>query len=97
MFLVEPTFSDILKSVVKSKSVGNDDMLSASFVKRALNSIIIEMLMLNSINISSKNVGMGTIRKTIGTKIYSPRNKSCLFILRPLPFLFFHEKSLLAC
>ena len=82
IFLVELTLSDILKRVVISSSVGNDDIATASFEKSALNKIIRATLILNKISISSSTVGIGTIRNTTGNNIYNPRNKSCFFILQ---------------
>jgi len=80
MFLVELTFNDILKSVVIKSSVGKIDMFNASLENKALNKIINAIPILNKIKISSSNVGIGTIKNTTGTKIYKPRNISCLFI-----------------
>ena len=80
IFLVELTLSDILNSVVIKSNVGNIDIFNASFEKSELKRITSAIPILNKIKISSNNVGIGTIKNTTGTKIYKPRNISCLFI-----------------
>ena len=80
MFLVELTFNDKRNNVVISKSVGNDDICNASFENNAVNMMINARLIFNIINTSKNTVGIGTIRNTIGTNTYNPRNISVFFI-----------------
>ena len=81
IFLVDPTFNEIRNNVVISSNVGKLDIFNASVENSALNNINNAIARFSIIKISSKNNGIGIIKKMIGTRIYNPSIKSVRFIM----------------
>ena len=68
-------------NVVISSNVGKLDIFNASVENSALNNINNAIARFSIIKISSKNNGIGIIKKMIGTRIYNPSIKSVRFIM----------------